>query len=38
MQGKKLMVERFNIIHQLNNGQEEENKFLKHGMVLGILE
>ncbi len=36
-QGKKLMIERFNIIQQMHQ-DFEENKFMKDGMVLGVLE
>ena len=36
-QGKKLMIERFNVIQQLHQ-DFEENKYMKDGMVLGILE
>lgn len=36
-QGKKLMVERFNIIQQLHQ-DFEENKYNRDGMVLGVME
>eukprot|EP00347_Sterkiella_histriomuscorum_P009856 403339614 len=37
MTGKKLMMERFNIIQQMHQDYEE-NKFMRDGMVLGIIE
>lgn len=36
-QGKKLMVERFNIVQQMHQDYEE-NKFMKDGMVLAVME
>ena len=35
--GKKLLIERFNVVQQLHQ-DFEENKFLKDGLVLAVLE
>jgi hypothetical protein len=37
MQGKKMMVERFNIRQQMH-ADYEENKYIRDGMVLAVME